>query len=92
MTKPKKTFVLLVLFLFFSSCGYTPIFSEKDINFSVENIEFSGNKDIEEKITAKQIPDNELRKLNKKGMILGETTVVISVAVLFFAALLDVGV
>ena len=27
MTKPKKTFILLVLFLFFSSCGYTPIFS-----------------------------------------------------------------
>jgi hypothetical protein len=43
-------------------------------------------------ITAKQIPDNELGKLNKKGMILGETTVVISVAILFFAALLDAGV
>jgi len=48
--------------------------------------------DIVENITAKQIPDNELGKLNKKGMILGETTVVISVAVLFFAALLDAGV
>ena len=46
MTKPKKTFILLVLFLFFSSCGYTPIFSKKDINFSVENIEFSGDKDL----------------------------------------------
>ena len=52
MTKPKKTFILLVLFLFFSSCGYTPIFSKKDINFSVENIEFSGDKDIEEKINS----------------------------------------
>ena len=52
MTEPKKTFILLVLFLFFSSCGYTPIFSKKDINFSVENIEFSGDKDIEEKINS----------------------------------------
>jgi len=60
------------------------------ITFAVHIRIFS--KDIEEKISAKQIPDNELAKLNKKGMILGETTVVISVAVLFFAALLDVGV
>jgi hypothetical protein len=34
----------------------------------------------------------ELKKLNKKGMILGETTVVISVAILFFAALMDAGI
>jgi len=60
------------------------------VTFAVHIRIFS--KDIEEKITAKQIPDNELAKLNKKGMILGETTVIISVAVLFFAALLDVGV
>ena len=50
------------------------------------------SKDIEEKITAKQITTGELQKLTKKGMILGETTVVISVAILFFAALLDAGV
>jgi len=52
MTKPKKTFILLFLFLFFSSCGYTPIFSKKDVNFNVENIEFSGDKDIEKKINS----------------------------------------
>ena len=52
MTEPKKTFILLVLFLFFSSCGYTPIFSKKDTNFSLENIEFSGDKDIEKKINS----------------------------------------
>ena len=50
------------------------------------------NKNIEEKIAAKQITDSELQKLQKSAMILGESTVVISVAVLFFAALLDVGV
>ena len=60
------------------------------VTFAVHIRLFS--KDIEQKISAKQIADTELKKLNKKGMILGETTVVISVAILFFAALLDAGV
>ena len=50
MTKPRKIIALLALFLFFSSCGYTPIFSKKDVNFSIEKIEFSGNKDVKENI------------------------------------------
>jgi hypothetical protein len=37
--------------LFFSSCGYTPIFSKKDINFSIESIEFFGDRDVKEKIS-----------------------------------------
>ena len=64
MTKLKKIFILLTLFLFFSSCGYTPIFSKKDVNFSIENIEFLGNKDVQEKISHalfsyKNKPDKE---------------------------------
>ena len=50
MIKPKKIIALLALFLFFSSCGYTPIFSKKDVNFSIEKIEFLGNKDVKENI------------------------------------------
>ena len=50
MTKPKKIIALLALFLFFSSCGYAPIFSKKDVNFSIEKIEFSGNKDVKKNI------------------------------------------
>jgi len=60
------------------------------ITFAVHIRLFS--KDIEQKISARQIADTELKKLNKKGMILGETTVVISVAILFFAALMDTGI
>ena len=60
------------------------------VTFTVHIRLFS--KDIEQKISARQIADMELKKLNKKGMILGETTVVISVAILFFAALMDVGI
>ena len=50
MTKLKKILISLALFLFFSSCGYTPIFSKKDVNFSIEKIEFLGNKDVKENI------------------------------------------
>jgi len=60
------------------------------ITFAVHIRVFS--KDVEQKINERQIADMELKKLNKKGMILGETTVVISVAILFFAALMDAGV
>jgi len=50
MIKLKKIFILITLLLFFFSCGYTPIFSKKDVNFSIENIEFLGDRDIKEKI------------------------------------------
>jgi Na+/H+ antiporter NhaD/arsenite permease-like protein len=49
-------------------------------------------KDVEDKIMSKQMPPHEIQKLRKKIIILGEITVVLSVAILFFASLLDVGV
>ena len=49
-------------------------------------------KDIEEKIMSHQMPEPQIQKLRKKIIILGEVTVVLSVAILFFAALLDAGV
>ena len=60
------------------------------VTFAVHIRVFSG--DVEKKITNREIEDNELKKLNRKGMILGETTVVLSVSILFFAALLDAGI
>ena len=50
MTELKKIFIFPIFFLFFLSCGYTPIFSKKDVNFSIENIKFLGDKDVKEKI------------------------------------------
>ena len=50
MTELKKILIFPVFFLFFLSCGYTPIFSKKDVNFSIENIKFLGDKDVKEKI------------------------------------------
>jgi|TARA_Y100000310_G_scaffold84837_1_gene81708 hypothetical protein len=50
MSKPKKILIFPIFFLFFLSCGYTPIFSKKDMNFSIENIKFLGDRDVKEKI------------------------------------------
>ena len=50
MIKLKKIFIFFTLFLLFSSCGYTPIFSKKDVNFSIENIEFLGDRYVKDKI------------------------------------------
>ena len=49
-------------------------------------------KDVEEKIMSNQMPEPEIQKLRKKIIILGEVTVVLSIAILFFASLLDAGV
>lgn len=49
-------------------------------------------KDVEDKIMSNKMPEEQIQKLRKKIIILGEITVVLSVAILFFAALLDAGV
>lgn len=49
-------------------------------------------KDVEEQIMSKQMSEKQIQKLRQKIIILGEITVVISVAILFFASLLDAGV
>ena len=49
-------------------------------------------KEVEEKIMSNQMSEPEIQKLRKKIIILGEITVVLSVAILFFASLLDAGV
>ena len=48
-------------------------------------------KDVEDQITANQISETQLQKLRKKIIILGEVTVVLSVIILFLAALLNSG-
>ena len=67
MTKLSKIFILFALFIFFSNCGYTPIFSKKDVNFSIENIEFLGDQDVKEKIS--HALSNYKNKPNKEKKI-----------------------
>ncbi len=49
-------------------------------------------KDVEEQIMSNKMSKSEIQKLRKKIIILGEITVVLSIAILFFASLLDAGV
>jgi len=49
-------------------------------------------KDVEEKIIAKQLTEKQIQTLRKKIIILGEVIVVLSIVVLFLAALLNVGI
>jgi putative copper export protein len=49
-------------------------------------------KEVEDQIMSNQMPIEQIQKLRKKIIILGEITVVLSITILFFAALLDVGV
>ena len=49
-------------------------------------------KDVEEQIMSNQMPEYQIQKLRKKIIILGEVTVILSIAILFFASLLDAGV
>ena len=48
-------------------------------------------KDVEDKIIAKQMPQEQLQKLRKKIIILGEVSVVLSVIILFLASIRDSG-
>ena len=67
MTKLKKIFIFPIFFLFFLSCGYTPIFSKKDVNFSIENIKFLGDEDVKEKISHSL--SNYINKPNKEKKV-----------------------
>ena len=49
-------------------------------------------KDVADQIMSHQMPEKQVQKLRKKIIILGEIMSVISVAILFLAALLDAGV
>jgi len=48
-------------------------------------------KDVEDKIIAKEMSQEQLQKLRKKIIILGEVTVVLSVIILFLASVLNAG-
>ena len=49
-------------------------------------------KDVEEKIISKQLTAKQIQTLRKKIIILGEVIVILSIVVLFLAALLNVGI
>jgi len=46
----KKIITVLLAFIFLTSCGYTPIYSNKNFDFKLENIILSKNNKINNKI------------------------------------------
>jgi len=50
--KNKIIYIVLVLF-FVSSCGYTPVFKQKDYPFRISKIEKIGDKEVNKSITRK---------------------------------------
>ena len=47
MKNLKKIFIMTILVCFLSNCGgYTPIFSEKNLKFKIQNIQKKGDKNI----------------------------------------------
>ena len=43
----KKNIIILSLILFLNSCGFTPIYLKKnDIKFSIEQVNYSGDRDL----------------------------------------------
>jgi len=57
-----KFYLFFLLFLFLSNCGYKPIYSTKNLNFTIENIEKSNtslNNKFEKSINALKNRENE---------------------------------
>ena len=40
----KKSFIILIIFLFLNGCGFTPIFDPENINININKIDFNNNK------------------------------------------------
>ena len=64
----KKIFLFLLIIMFLSSCGYKPIYSSKNLNFAIGNIEKSNtalNNDFAKKIYSLGNKENS-NKINFK--------------------------
>ena len=42
----KKIIIILLSTLYLTSCGFTPIYSKKNLDFQINNIQFEGDKEI----------------------------------------------
>ena len=60
----KKTIIILLTTLYLASCGFTPIYSKKNLNFQIETIQFEGNREIKSIL----LSNLNLYKGNKKDI------------------------
>ena len=72
--------------------GYITYSNEMKIkDLKVKKVSLKKNGAVSYQV-AKEMTDKQLKKLNKKGMILGEVTVTLSIIILLLAAMLDAGI
>ena len=55
-------FLVIITFLFISSCAYEPILSKKNYNFEFKNISYEGNKKINKIVRDRLINKNSSEK------------------------------
>lgn len=58
----KNFFIIFSLLFFLPSCGYEPVYTSKNLNFTIRNIEKENSKinnQFESLIRARNIPENE---------------------------------
>ena len=65
----KKIFLFLCFFSLFNCVGYEPLFSTKKLSYYIESIENVNNDSITKKIS-KNLDNNKIKKINKKGYML----------------------
>ena len=83
MLKLNKFFIPLMLVLFLSACGYTPIFSKKDITFNINNLELTGDKIVKQQINEKLSNyKNNFSRKKQIDLILNGTKNVISTLII----------
>lgn len=67
----KKNILLLIFIIFLNSCGYTPIYSKNNKkNFSIENIQFTGDRELNSFINEELLIYYDNKNNNKKFTIL----------------------
>ena len=65
----KKIFLFLCFFSLFSCVGYEPLFSTKKLSYYIVSIENVNNDSITKKIS-KNLDNNKIKDINKKGYLL----------------------
>ena len=66
MNKILTKIILIIFILASASCSYKPIFSEKNYNFQIDEINLSGDKDISKVIDRKLTMIRKSQNSNKK--------------------------
>ena len=64
-----KIFLFLCFFSLFKCAGYEPLFSTKKLTYYIESIENVNNDSITKKVS-KNLDNNKIKEINKKGYIL----------------------